>query len=360
MAPPGAQKKKKEKKAWAGVAPGGGAGMDLGRWRAWRAVAVAVLAAAVALRFVAGLAWPAAPAPGVRAGAPGAPGEAAPGEVAPRGTRRGSGDGRSDRGGGGGGGGAAPGRGAGGLTVASLVLEDQRCTDPLDVPAGRMPELMTVRVFNATTYDGMSWEEMEGKWNWENQDQSRWYPHQYPFARPFAVDDAEGGLIGLSQGGMLTSQNAPLGDPLRGGGVTFDLSGSIVETVPYYSHSDCSVLLLETSVEKVDEFMKVTFLKLTGRRPPYEDKKVTGTYKRQGKLRSGVVQMMCRYVVDVGEIPSRGQCFGTYSFRNQNLPDGYDDLPYYFKKGVTNRPNFYQSGVGPGIGWSYVNETDVE
>ena len=144
-----------------------------GRYPAWRTVAIAVLSAVVVLQFLARLAWPAAPA--------------APGELAPQGARaRGprGGGGRGGWGGGGGGGGAAPGavpgREASGLTVATLVREEHRCTDALHGTLGRLPERMTVRVFDVnSTRPGSS---------------GRWYRSSLPFGRPFALDDTEGAL----------------------------------------------------------------------------------------------------------------------------------------------------------------------
>ena len=180
--------------------------------------------------------------------------------------------------------GAVPGREASGLTVATLVREEHRCTDALHGTLGRLPERMTVRVFDAnSTRPGSS---------------GRWYRSSLPFGRPFALDDTEGALVGISVDTI---------------GTAFAVTGSVMETAPYYGHSDCTAAV-EASVETFHEIKTVQKTERYGTLRNF-------TRHRTGNLLSGVVQMACRYTADDGVTPLFGQCFGTYSFRNHNLTD---------------------------------------
>ena len=175
--------------------------------------------------------------------------------------------------------------------MATLVREEHRCTDALHGTLGRLPERMTVRVFEANQ-PGLPWGQRTTDGN-----PGRWYRSGSPFGRPFALDGTEGALVGIS---------------VDASGTTFAVTGSVVETAPYYGHSDCNAVV-EASVETFKEFKDVQVYR-NGNRT-----QITRT--RTGHLQSGVVQMACRYTADDGVTPLFGQCFGTYSFRNHNLTD---------------------------------------
>ena len=168
--------------------------------------------------------------------------------------------------------GAVPGREASGLTVATLVREEHRCTDALHGTLGRLPERMTVRVFGANQTDSV---------RVTAANPGRWYRGSSPFGRPFALDDTEGALVGISVDNI---------------GTTFAVTGSVVETAPYYGHSDCTAVV-EASVETFNEFKEFNYQPHRNA-PPEKYKRM-----RTGSLLSGVVQMACRYTADDGVAP---------------------------------------------------------